>query len=100
MTISFLTLCTEGQRAKREDRDLHQQIMNGAYQHLQSGPGDIVLPDEWDGPTVPVTRLGPLVDHLFEPEKRSDGLAPVQVRGTAISGTGAWSEIRGVIEWA
>jgi hypothetical protein len=24
----------------------------------------------------------------------------VQVRGTAISGTGAWSEIRGVIEWA
>jgi hypothetical protein len=74
--------------------------MNGAYQHLQSGPREIVLPDERDGPSVPAIRLGPLVDHLFEPEKRSDGLSSVQVRRTAVSGTGAWSEIRGIIEWA
>jgi hypothetical protein len=74
--------------------------MNGAYQHLQSGPGKIVLPDERDGPSVSATRLGPLVDYLFEPEERRDWLASVQVRKTAVSGTGAWSEIRRVIEWA
>jgi hypothetical protein len=73
--------------------------MNGAYQHLQSGPGKIILPDERDGPTVPVTRLGPLVDYLFKPGKWSFGLLSVQVRKTAVSGTGAWSEIRRVIEW-
>lgn len=74
--------------------------MNGANQHLQSGPGKIVLPDKRDGPSIPTTRLGPLVDHLFEPEERRDWLASVQVRKTAVSGTGACREIRRVIEWA
>lgn len=74
--------------------------MNGAYQHLQSGPREIVLPDEGDGPSVPAIRLGPLVDHHLEPEKRRDWLSSVQVRGTAIICTGAWSEIRRVIDWA